>query len=1356
MRTFYKNVLTLLATTSALMMSQLSEAALNGTYTIDASQAASATNYQNIASATRDLRGLSRTDGGAANGSGVSGPVVFKMKGTFNEKMDLFYVNGVSATNTITFDGQGATTITNGASYSARHVVRFNDGAERYTVKNCKIVSTGTSYAWGVHFYRYNRYCNLDSNEIDLSSATSGSYNNTVGVVVSRLTTGTQHSSYSDYGSSRCARDINIRANHIHGKGSGSPNGPTTGISTSNNYYFYNTRINFNINIEGNRIVDFKSYGIRNYRTNDCKMVRNEITRPNNTDQPTIYGIYDYYGGRRMVIDGNKIHNLRGSNPNDFSTLYGIYLYYGYGGSNYYSGGQGSKIVNNAIYNIKSGGTIYGIRGYYYYYKTEFSHNTISIDNSAYSGTRNSYNAYWYYVGYNYTASERFNCYNNIFTNTRGTSTTARYGLYIYTRYTNLHIDNNNTYVPNSTRTYYFNNVGYANAAAATAGMTDWGTPGGTGKVCENGLNVDPVYDNVETDVEPGFPMDNKGMANGAVTNDVNNAKRNASTPDIGAYEFSIPIALDSFELTGTNECGGYMETMVVKVKNLSTKDVKGDLPLSISDGKTTKSELFSANIGAGKSQTFTFSNPYQFNRPGKNYITAKIEHNDGSLLDNEITDSINITSSPSGAELVDGSGFEGYFRAGNMKAPDVAAPDYDNEYEIIPPSKYSSANYGTDWTLDNISATPSGTTDSAGFTFSAPSANGNGTLTYNPSRSMQDSVIYIAMRINDLNTGCDSIIGRYVYIPNIPVASFIHKDVCDGNAVEFENTSKIAMGENMLFNWNFGDINASDDSSALIDPFYQYVTYGRFNAVMSAVNANYTKFKYYDTASVLITPSPAVDFKAFSACEGEDITFNNLSSDPANSGSTITYLWEFGDNTTDTKTSPVKQYNKPGTYQIKLIATMNGCTNEIVKNANQFAKPVVSEFTTSGTCNLEDISFTNNTSISIGKSGYVWDLGDGNISTAANPIHSYSTPGDKTVKLLAVSEFGCVDSFEKVITLAESPVADFDYNAPCNLDPVTFKNNSKEPTGDNTVYLWDFNGEGLSTDKIPSFKFAELGLKAVTLTATAKNSGCQATIVKEFNVLLQPEASFTVGNVCDEEEAVFINTSKVAAGNLDYNWSFGDGTSSTDAAPRHAYDISGNAKNFEVILVASSKGACADTFSQNIFVNPKPDAGFTSSVSGRVATFTPNDVSAGLSYFWRFGDGGQSTDASPTYEYVNVEGSTSYNATLYLVNNSGCADEVSNAVSFENFIGVENLEFNNKLFNVYPNPNNGIFNLEIDAENVESIVVLDMTGKTVSAKVSQRNGTYTINMDGISAGVYNVKVLADNTLGIQKITVTK
>ncbi|MGL5892141.1 MAG: hypothetical protein ACRC3B_19765, partial [Bacteroidia bacterium] len=55
---------------TVLFASVLVRAQLSGTYTIDAAQPATATNYQSVTAAVGDLAAGTRTDGGPVNGPG--------------------------------------------------------------------------------------------------------------------------------------------------------------------------------------------------------------------------------------------------------------------------------------------------------------------------------------------------------------------------------------------------------------------------------------------------------------------------------------------------------------------------------------------------------------------------------------------------------------------------------------------------------------------------------------------------------------------------------------------------------------------------------------------------------------------------------------------------------------------------------------------------------------------------------------------------------------------------------------------------------------------------------------------------------------------------------------------------------------------------------------------------------------------------------------------------------------------------------------------------------------------------------------------------------------------------------------
>ncbi len=129
--------------------------------------------------------------------------------------------------------------------------------------------------------------------------------------------------------------------------------------------------------------------------------------------------------------------------------------------------------------------------------------------------------------------------------------------------------------------------------------------------------------------------------------------------------------------------------------------------------------------------------------------------------------------------------------------------------------------------------------------------------------------------------------------------------------------------------------------------------------------------------------PQPKADFRAYDVCEGDSVTFINMSQNAA------TYLWKFGDGQTSGKQSPKHIYNIGGisqTFNLVLIASLpNGCSDTMYNNVTVNANPI------------SDFSFSRNggkfdfTPVQKGNTKYLWLFGDGDSSTNYTVSHSYN-----------------------------------------------------------------------------------------------------------------------------------------------------------------------------------------------------------------------------------------------------------------------------------------------------------------------------------------------------------------------------
>src|ERR1044072_2936359 len=275
-----------------------------------------------------------------------------------------------------------------------------------------------------------------------------------------------------------------------------------------------------NNRVTNNDIREFYSTGISISYSANGLVEGNTISRPTRTNSSyTVTGISVYYESNKLVVSRNTITNPFGGEPNSTNDFYGIYVQYANAEE-----GQENLIVNNLLYNINGKSYQYGITNYYadnnYYY-----HNTVSLDDQSYTGT--DYTRAYYVEGE--VAGIRI--FNNIGTVTRS-GTGRKHGIYIGNTNSDVTSDYNDFYV-SGTQSFF----GYYGADIAT--LQTWQT---TAFQDANSLSTDPIYaDLAGGNLSPVIsPLDNTGTPLN-VPIDIRGITRSTTTPDIGAFEISIP-----------------------------------------------------------------------------------------------------------------------------------------------------------------------------------------------------------------------------------------------------------------------------------------------------------------------------------------------------------------------------------------------------------------------------------------------------------------------------------------------------------------------------------------------------------------------------------------------------------------------------------------------------------------------------------------------------------------------------------------------------------------------------------------------------------------------------------------------
>ena len=265
--------------------------------------------------------------------------------------------------------------------------------------------------------------------------------------------------------------------------------------------------------------------------------------------------------------------------------------------------------------------------------------------------------------------------------------------------------------------------------------------------------------------------------------------------------------------------------------------------------------------------------------------------------------------------------------------------------------------------------------------------------------------------------------------------------------------------------------------------------------------------------------------------------------------------------------------------------------------------------------------------------------------STEQSPEHVFSGKGTYNVTLVAINADGPSSEKSMVITVNRAltpPVANFVADKTEGTTPLTVKftdTSTNSPTG----WEWNFgDGTQTSIEQNPEHVFNGKGTYNVTLVATNGDgsSDVKSMVITVNRALTPPVANFTA-----HQTASF----KVQFNDLSLNetlgrtWTFGDGSTSTDANPIHAYATAGT----YIVNLTASNADGTDTARKTITVTGTPavpKASFTAvPVFGRAplkVKFTDNSVNA-TSIKWDFGDNSATTTSQNQVTSIKRQGFT-------------------------------------------------------------------------------------------------------------------
>ena len=160
--------------------------------------------------------------------------------------------------------------------------------------------------------------------------------------------------------------------------------------------------------------------------------------------------------------------------------------------------------------------------------------------------------------------------------------------------------------------------------------------------------------------------------------------------------------------------------------------------------------------------------------------------------------------------------------------------------------------------------------------------------------------------------------------------------------------------------------------------------------------------------------------------------------------------------------------------------------------------------------------------------------------------------------------------------------------------------------------------------------------------------TGCTATLTSQITATVV-NSGFSTQSLCSKHVEFFDNSSALNDSVVGWLWQFGDGGTSTDQNPVHAFPHEGS---WPVTLIAYTSQGCSDTLIQNVEVIPSPNAivSLQNGCTGMQATLaSASTVAAGSIIAWNWELGNGLTSAGPSISYAYPQ-SGFYNVKLSLI----------------------------------------------------------------------------------------------------------
>jgi|GEM_PF-5495654 len=517
-------------------------------------------------------------------------------------------------------------------------------------------------------------------------------------------------------------------------------------------------------------------------------------------------------------------------------------------------------------------------------------------------------------------------------------------------------------------------------------------------------------------------------------------------------------------------------------------------------------------------------------------------------------------------------------------------------------------------------------------------------------------------------NRGClDTASGEAIVYPSISNNSITQDDtICAGSSTNaFAGSSPQGGTGTYIYTWqsstdtvNWTSISGGN-SQNLTAQSLSISTY--YRRIVSSSPCDSNEQSISNRIFILVTPGIGIN----AITSDQIICYNQVpdtlrGSAPTGGTGNFTYQWQSSSTTstwTDISGATNQNYVSQAlndTLHFRRIVYSQAC--DLTSNSVKVAvKPLPNiGFTLANRCFPEASVFNDTSIINQGNlSSRVFYFGDGDSSNGNNPSHVYASAGSYSVKLIVRSNFGCMDSLTRNYVVYPKPQAQLYQQNLCYPFAMNFRDTSTISTGSITGWRWRFGDGDSSISQYPSKSYASDGVYSIDLEVTS-DFGCKDTALQNIRIFPKPTPAWGSTEICFPSTTNFYDSSLINSGqNQTWNWDFGDGNTSSQQHPTHAYTVAGS---YTVKMKVVSDSNCIDSLSKIIEVRPLPIVNFTFDTLGCLNAnnvFT-NQTQLSQTQLWDFGNGQSDTAFHSQSSYSSIG---SYQIRLVSTSPYGCID---------------------------------------------------------------------------------------------------